>query len=190
MASRGGRGPLAPCLRGSAEAGGLPPRSHQSPPADAPVNPTRGAALAVQQKNIAERIDDLEELGEPPPTRLRTLWEESFLLAPPSATTWIEADLHARNVLVDGGRISAIIDWGDLCAGDPSTDLAAFWMLFDSAEDREAGLVRYGATEEERSRAAGWAILFGVLLLHTGLQDTPRHAAMGRATLARVLEDR
>jgi hypothetical protein len=38
------------------------------------------------------------------------------------------------------------------------------------------------------ARAKGWALLFGVLLLATGLVDHPRHAAIGERTLRRVVE--
>lgn len=38
-------------------------------------------------------------------------------------------------------------------------------------------------------RAKGWAILFGVLLLDTGLIDNPRNAVMGERVFRRLLED-
>jgi aminoglycoside phosphotransferase (APT) family kinase protein len=30
--------------------------------------------------------------------------------------------------LLDGCRLSAVLDFGDLAAGDPATDLAVAWM--------------------------------------------------------------
>jgi hypothetical protein len=38
-------------------------------------------------------------------------------------------------------------------------------------------------------RAQGWAILFGTVLLATGLVDNPRNATIGQKTLQRVCED-
>jgi aminoglycoside phosphotransferase (APT) family kinase protein len=43
---------------------------------------------------------------------------------------WLHGDLHPFNLVVNQGRLSAVIDFGDLCAGDPATDLAVAWMLF------------------------------------------------------------
>ncbi len=104
--------------------------------------------------------------------------------------TWIHGDLHARNVLVDDGSISGVIDWGDIASGDKATDLAAIWMLLPSAASRRRAMEAYlDGSEELWARARGWAVLFGALLLDTGLEDHPRHARMGEATLRRVVEE-
>ena len=76
-----------------------------------------------------------------------------------------------------------------ITAGDPATDLAAFWLLFDGAAARQAGLARYGADPALRLRAMGWALAMGLIHLDTGLADHPAHARIGRATLARLAED-
>ena len=39
------------------------------------------------------------------------------------------------------------------------------------------------------ARAKGWAVFYGVILLETGLRDTPRHAKMGADLLRRLTED-
>jgi aminoglycoside phosphotransferase (APT) family kinase protein len=104
--------------------------------------------------------------------------------------TWIHGDLHARNVLFADGAIRGIVDWGDMTAGDRATDLAALWMLFESARDRGAAREPCGGVSDATwARAKGWAVLFGVMLLESGLVDHPRHAAMGEATLRRVALD-
>jgi len=46
---------------------------------------------------------------------------------------WIHADLLRPNLLVDGGRLRAVIDWGAAGAGDPATDLIAAWAVFGPA---------------------------------------------------------
>ena len=46
---------------------------------------------------------------------------------------WLHADPHPANLLVGAdGRLAALIDFGDLTSGDPATDLAAAWMVFDA----------------------------------------------------------
>ncbi|MER7151067.1 phosphotransferase [Streptomyces lydicus] len=49
----------------------------------------------------------------------------------------LHGDLHPANILVDRGRIRAVIDFGDITSGDPATDLSVAWMLF-TAEQRVA----------------------------------------------------
>ena len=46
----------------------------------------------------------------PPPRRF---------LRRPSALVLVHGDLHLRHVLVEGGSISGVIDWGDVCRADP-----------------------------------------------------------------------
>ncbi len=38
----------------------------------------------------------------------------------------LHGDLHPRHVFTAGGRLTGIIDWGDVAAGDPRLDLARF----------------------------------------------------------------
>ena len=65
-----------------------------------------------------------------------------------------------------------------------ATDLAAIWMLFAEPHARQAALAAYGdLSEATLRRAQGWAVVFGVVLLETGLVDNPRHAAIGQQTL-------
>ncbi len=48
---------------------------------------------------------------------------------------WLHGDIHAGNLLVQQGRISAVIDFGGLGIGDPACDLMVGWTLL-SAETR------------------------------------------------------
>ena len=44
---------------------------------------------------------------------------------------------------MNAGGLSAVIDWGDLCLGDPSIDLSLYWSLLD-APARAAFREAYG----------------------------------------------
>ncbi len=161
---------------------------HMPAPDDAPKNPSRDCPLSDKREDIEARMADLAKQGRPLPSVVIDLWNEALSTAVDLPTTWISGDLHARNILVHEGKLSAFIDWGDMCTGDPATDLASAWALFDDHEARTNVLNAYGASQATISRAKGWAIFFGVLLLHTGLNDTPRHAAMGEAVLRRLAQ--
>jgi hypothetical protein len=63
------------------------------------------------------------------------------------------------------------------------------WMLFAEPQARDDALAAYaGLSEATLQRAKGWAVLFGVMLLDTGLIDNPRNALIGERTLRRVAE--
>ena len=113
-------------------------------------------------------------------------------LAAPADThcSWLHGDMHAQNVLVHDGVISGVIDWGDITSGDVATDLACVWMLLRDAAARHEALSHYAPADDLLARAKGWAVLFGAVLLDTGLVDNPRHADGGAATLRRISEDR
>ena len=62
-------------------------------------------------------------------------------------------------------------------------------MLFGEPQARQAALAAYtDLSAATVRRARGWAVLFGVMLLDTGLRDNPRNAAIGERTLRRVAE--
>jgi len=92
--------------------------------------------------------------------------------------------------LVDEGVITGIIDWGDLTSGDCATDLASIWMLFAEPDAHRAALAAYGGISKATiNRAKGWAVLFGVVLLETGLNDYHLHALIGQRILERLVID-
>ena len=104
------------------------------------------------------------------------------------APVWLHGDVHPRNVLVDGGRISAVIDFGDMTAGDPASDLAVAWMLLPPdlrLAFREACGAQQPVDDALWERARGWALVLGVAMSN----GDDRIAAIGRRTLAAVLED-
>ncbi|MEM9929335.1 MAG: aminoglycoside phosphotransferase family protein [Bacteroidota bacterium] len=157
---------------------------HQLAPADAPVNPSRGGPLSSKAAATTERLTRLQQQGLLD-ARIQNIWEDA--LAAPTyedAPRWLHGDSHPKNMLVYAGRFSAIIDWGDITAGDVANDLAAFWMLFDRHEVRQRALLQYGADVATIRRARGWAVFFGAILLEIGLQ-TPDlvFEQVGRFTL-------
>jgi aminoglycoside phosphotransferase (APT) family kinase protein len=121
--------------------------------------------------------------------QIRHIWNMALNAPLDVATTWLHADLHPRNVLVEQGVITGIIDWGDITSGDCATDLASIWMLFADPHAWQEGLAAYADLSEATvQRAKGWAVLFGVMMLDTGLIDNPRNAVIGERTLYRVAE--
>jgi len=116
-------------------------------------------------------------------------WRSALRAREESFPTWIHGDLHPRNVLTQEGKITGIIDWGDISSADRATDLASVWMLFSERIARERALLDYGADADTVLRAKGWAVLFAVMLLDTGIHDHPRHAAIGYNALRQLQED-
>lgn len=158
---------------------------HRPAPEEAPTNPYRGVPLAHRADSFAERAERLDDAGVDT-SAARAAWTDAIAARAPDERVWLHGDLHPRNILVRGGEIAAVIDWGDLTAGDPAADLAVSWMLFDPVTQdpfRDA----YGpAPDGTWERARGWAAFFGVFVLDFGLVDDPRFEVVGRTTIERL----
>ncbi len=153
---------------------------------EAPLNPYRGIALSGRAADFEARLDRLSAAGRPVDPLVLAAWREGLSAPEARERRWLHGDLHARNVLVRGGAFAAVLDWGDITAGDVATDLASVWHLFDSALAREQVLSAYGADAALRARARGWAACIGVVL--AGVDDRT-HRAMGAAVLRRIAEE-
>jgi aminoglycoside phosphotransferase (APT) family kinase protein len=162
---------------------------HQPAPDEAPPNGIRGCALKLKQPHTEERMETLANETDAITPAVRQAWDEGLAAPTDLPRLWVAGDVHARNVLVRNGKLAAFIDWGDICAGDPASDLASIWGLFETAEARRAAIDAYGMSEATLARARGWAVFYGVILLETGRHDHPRHAKMGADTLRRLGED-
>lgn len=160
---------------------------HQPAPDKAPTNPVRGVPLRVRQANTEERMSRVRQKTELLTREVLATWETALAAAEQTESCWLHGDLHAQNVLIkDDGSFAAIIDWGDITAGDVATDLAGIWALFERSEDRQEILERYQPDEPTLARARGWAVIFGVILVDSGLINSPRHAAAGGKILQRL----
>ena len=159
----------------------LPPRP--------PENAQRDRPLTAKQSDIEKRMLSLDRKTNWVTDAVKRAWQNALEVENDLPKCWIAGDIHARNVLVENGKITAFIDWGDMCAGDPATDLSSIWALMDDQKARRRVQNIYGMSDATLARAKGWAVFYGVILADTGLKDTPRHAAMGKAILERIHED-
>ncbi len=160
---------------------------HEPAPPDAPLNPLRGVPLTQRAAVLEPRIQRLRASTSVITPQILHLWQAALAAPIDVAPTWLHGDLHLRNILVENRRISGIIDWGDITSGDRATDLASIWMLFIEPEVREQAFAAYGQPSQATLlRAKGWAVLFGVFLLDTGLVDNPRNAAIGERILRQL----
>lgn len=182
---------LAPPDESEAEAlGGFFRALHRPAPADAPVNPYRGVPLIQRAEAYEARRRSLEGRGEALDPVVAAAWRAGVSAPPKGGRTWVQGDPHPRNLLVRDGKIAAVLDWGDLCAGDRASDLASVWMVFHSREARAAMKAACGDLSEATwARARGWAALYAVMLLDAGLEDDPRMAQIARRTIANLRAD-
>src|SRR5882762_2839226 len=139
---------------------------HRQAPANAPANPSRGIPLAGLQ-GVAGWFDVIADYADA--DAAREVWEKA--LAAPAwagAPVWLHGDLHPANVVVRDGMLAGVIDFGDLCAGDPATDLSAAWILLPADAVSRFFDAYEHADEATITRARGWAVLRAVNLVAIG----------------------
>jgi aminoglycoside phosphotransferase (APT) family kinase protein len=109
--------------------------------------PPDGNDRANMQVRVPYTRDRLQEVGELTPTAARVLDDAAQLPPAPAPATLAHGDLHLRHPLVEAGRLSGVIDWIDVCRGDPSIDLMLFWSLVPPS-GRDEFLRAYGAVDD------------------------------------------
>lgn len=107
-----------------------------------------------------------------------TLYRRMLRLAAfcPEDRHLLHCDLHYDNILADGRRITAIIDWGNACYGDPLYDVAWLGRVNAHGEtfvDPALLAARYGAAPHYRERLACYELALG-------LDDLRFYAKTGR----------
>ena len=162
---------------------------HRPAPHDAPRNSWRGVPLNARGvllrehvAPIAGRVDDAAVIETWERLRATPLWT--------GEAVWIHGDLHPGNLLVRDGRLSGVLDFGDLTAGDPATDLSVGWMLLREPARSTFRELTCGADgwldDDTWTRARAWALALGVAYLaHAGAND--RFASVAAATIDQAL---
>lgn len=131
-----------------------------------PVDFNRRADMSVRVARARENVAALEALGiwRAPTVVERILAAAEALPASASELVLTHGDLHQRHVLVAGGSLSALIDWGDACRADPCIDLMLMWSLLPPS-GRELFHSAYGPiTDEQLLRARVLALVLDSML--------------------------
>ncbi len=116
-------------------------------------------------------------------------WDRS-LEAPVFAgeKVWIHTDLLQPNLLVRGGRLAAVIDFGAVGVGDPAADVIAAWAVFGAA-----GRARYremlDVDDATWDRARGYALTQAALIVPYYRETNPPFTASALRTIGEVLAD-
>lgn len=160
---------------------------HRPASRGAPHNPFRAVPLAGRDSPVQERFERGDRRGLDL-TAAREVWRCGLAAAAWAGPgLWVHGDPHPNNLLVRPGcapvregspdgpptgpdalagpdSLAALLDWGDLSAGDPACDLAAAWLAFDAA-GRASFRATYDALTIGRTsdpgrwdRAAAWAV--------------------------------
>nr|WP_281385871.1 aminoglycoside phosphotransferase family protein [Nocardioides luti] len=152
---------------------------------------SRGAPIRGWDESVRSAIVEAGDRIDGP-AALRA-WEHC-LEAPDHAgdPVWIHGDLLAGNLLVDGGHLSAVIDFGALGVGDPGPDLTPYWSTLSveaAGRFREVVDERCGYDDAVWRRGRGCTLAPALTGIPYYWDTVPAFAQRGLRTLERVLAD-
>jgi aminoglycoside phosphotransferase (APT) family kinase protein len=127
----------------------------------------RGEPLAARDR--AMRVGTATLAGALDADAVTAMWDDA-LAAPgwEGPPVWIHGDLDARNLLVQDGRLSAVIDWGSAGVGDPACDVMVAWKMLPPGA-RDAFRKALDVDDATWRRGRGWALsqAIGALAYYT-----------------------
>lgn len=140
---------------------GPPPGEH---------NVFRGESLVLRDEATRAALALLRDRFDA--KAVTAVWE-SALEAPgwQLPPVWIHGDLDSRNLLVQGGRLSAALDWGCLGVGDPACDVMAAWKLFP-ADARAVFRAELCVDDATWARSRGWTLSQALMALSYYTEET------------------
>lgn len=120
------------------------------------------SSLDAQTRAAIEELRGIPEEGVDCDA-VSAVWEQA-LRAPAwdGPPVWLHADLMPGNLLVDGGELAAVIDFGCMGIGDPACDLFPAWNLLPAdgrAAFREALVVDDATWIRGRGRTLSQALI-------------------------------
>jgi aminoglycoside phosphotransferase (APT) family kinase protein len=158
--------------------GGPPPGQH---------NFYRGVPLATREKETRDAIEAMHDVLDT--DQVTAAWNAAIEVpAWNGAPVWVHGDLHSANLLIQQGRLSAVIDFGGLGVGDPACDVMAAW-LFVSAENRAVFREVLQVDDATWARGRGWALSFGLIAFPYYKITNPVLAGIARRAINEVLAD-
>jgi aminoglycoside phosphotransferase (APT) family kinase protein len=152
---------------------GPPPGSH---------NFYRGGSLTVYDGETRDALAALD--GRIDTGAAAAVWEAALAATWRGPPVWVHGDVAAANLLVERGRLSAVIDFGSSAVGDPACDLYIAWTLFE-AESRKAFRAALPLDDATWARGRGWTLWKALITLAA----LPGTNALAASEFRRVLDE-
>jgi len=146
----------------------------------------RGGTLRTYDEEARRALTALEGHVEVGPAH--EIWKSALDARWDGAESWFHGDVAQGNLLLSGGELAAVIDFGTCGAGDPACDLAIAWTLL-TADGRRVFREGLSVDEATWARGRGWALWKTLLTWAQALGRAGEEAANARRVLAGILAE-
>jgi aminoglycoside phosphotransferase (APT) family kinase protein len=150
----------------------------------------RGGTLQACDRWVSECFDDCRKIPglDLDVAFLQHLWRNALALPEPTGRrVWLHGDLRPTNLLVQEGKLHAIIDFGCLSVGFPDAEHSTLWDLPPQARQAYWGTLNLDDVTWLRARA--WAIAVGVSGVSYYWGTYPSFVSECLSRLHAILED-
>ncbi|WP_427893136.1 aminoglycoside phosphotransferase family protein [Kribbella sp. GL6] len=147
----------------------------------------RGGTLRTYDKNTQAALAEDELAGHVDVALAREIWADSLDARWDRVDRWFHGDIAEGNLLLNDGRLAAVIDFGTCGVGDPACDLAIAWTLLN-ADGRRAFRDRLAVDDPTWARGRGWA-LWKALATYRSSYDDPAEAAPAKQVLDEIFAE-
>lgn len=158
-------------------------------PPPGPHNFHRGGPLSVYDHETRDALAAVEALGIDIDTgAAREVWDVALATTWEGHPVWIHGDVAVGNLLVQHGRLAAVIDFGTSGVGDPACDLAIAWT-FLTGESREAFRAALPLDEGTWARGRAWTLWKALKTVIEYLESDPPRAEESRHIVNEVIAE-
>ncbi|MEU5738776.1 aminoglycoside phosphotransferase family protein [Streptomyces tendae] len=151
----------------------------------------RGGPLTTLDTPTRAALDELRALPEEDVDcdALAAVWQDALrATAWQGPPRWLHADLMPGNLLVSGGRLSAVIDFGCMGVGDPACDLFPAWNLLPPGA-RRVFREALGVDDATWRRGRGRTLSQALIALPYYRRTNPAMAGNARHVVRAVLTE-
>ena len=147
----------------------------------------RGPRLGLRDEGTRRAIAALRESLDT--ESVTAAWEKSLQTseweAPP---VWTHGDLLPTNLLIERGRITAVIDFGGVGVGDPACDLVPAWSVLSGAT-RLLFRSLLAVDDSTWVRGRGWALSQALMIVPYYQKTNPALVSVALRVIDEVLGD-
>ncbi len=149
-----------------------------------PHNWWRGCNVSVYDKGAHEQIAELT--GVIDVTRALALWDKACATKWDKTPVWLHGDFAIANMLMESGKLSAVIDFGSTAVGDPACDLVIAWTYL-AGKAREIFIAEMNLDEDAWLRARAWALWKATFELGRLADKNSAEAKLQKGIIAEVI---
>jgi aminoglycoside phosphotransferase (APT) family kinase protein len=146
----------------------------------------RGGPLAIYDRETRAAIANLSDTIDAP--AVTALWQTCLSSPWTGPDVWLHGDIAPGNLLVQNGKLSAVIDFGLMAIGDPACDLAIAWTFFDT-RSRQQFFETLPHDRATRQRGRGWALWKALITLEKATRDGTENASQQLDLVHTILQN-